>query len=334
MSMNYCVSVIIPIYNSEKYLKKCIESVLNQTYSLLDVVLVDDGSIDKSGNICDHYASIDSRVSVIHQANSGVSEARNAGLKAAKGDYISWVDSDDWIETSMIEKMLESIIISNADMAVCGRCEHFRERSLIRNWDKQSVLTKSEAIKLLLLNNQMQNYLWDKLWRKEVFDGVSFPKGKTYEDIAMMDVLFSKLRTVVCVPLVLYHYQQREGSIVDDRSLENRLNHYDASQKRLNRMVYEYPEYKHLLEAQCAASAINIWACYLSNSPEMRNEYKKKIVSISRECKKTYKIALKNLGIGVCGKLILRLTQYPKLWSFLLSDLLSKVYWIKHGRYL
>ena len=128
--MEEVISVIIPCYNVEKYIDRCMESVLNQTYRELEIILVDDGSTDRTGNICDRYSQIDARVKVIHKENRGLSSARNAGLDICQGDYIFFVDSDDWISHNMYEKMLSSLKSVNADIAVCGWVEEFLNNSI------------------------------------------------------------------------------------------------------------------------------------------------------------------------------------------------------------
>ena len=159
------ISVIVPVYKVEPYLRKCLDSIVNQTYRNLEIILVDDGSPDNCGRICDEYAERDNRIRVIHQKNGGVSSARNEGLKIASGDWIGWVDSDDWIEPDMFEYLLENAKKSKADIAVCSRKEWYKDRCILRKWEKDILLNTEEALRQLLEDVQMQNYLWDKLWQ-------------------------------------------------------------------------------------------------------------------------------------------------------------------------
>ena len=145
------------------------DSIINQTYRNLQIILVDDGSPDNCGAICDEYASKDSRIEVIHQENGGVSAARNAGLKLAAGDYIGWVDSDDWIEPDMYAYMLENMQKYEADIAVCSRLECFKERKRFKGWHQIVLLDMEQALERLLQSDEMNNLLWDKLWRKDLF---------------------------------------------------------------------------------------------------------------------------------------------------------------------
>ena len=134
------ISVIVPVYKVEPYLRKCLDSIVNQTYRNLEIILVDDGSPDNCGRICDEYAERDKRIRVIHQKNGGVSSARNEGLKIASGDWIGWVDSDDWIEPDMFEYLLENAKKSKADIAVCSRKEWYKDRCILRKWEKDILL--------------------------------------------------------------------------------------------------------------------------------------------------------------------------------------------------
>ncbi len=130
-------------------MQKCLDSIVNQTYRNLQIILVDDGSPDNCGNICDEYAAKDSRIEVLHQENGGVSSARNAGLKLVKGDFIGWVDSDDWIESEMYEHMLENTLKYGADIAVCSRFERYKNKVIRRGWSNIEVLNREKALQIL-----------------------------------------------------------------------------------------------------------------------------------------------------------------------------------------
>jgi len=326
------ISVIIPVYKVEPYLRKCLESVLGQTYKDMEIILVDDGSPDNCGAICDEYAARDTRVQVIHKANGGVSSARNAGLAAAAGEWIGWVDSDDWIEPDMYEYMLKHAMECDADIAVCGRFERYRDKCVCRGWNHEQVLDTESALELLLKNDVMQNYLCDKLWRHMLFDDIVFPEGRTFEDIAVMHRLFMRAHQVVCLPEAKYNYLQHSDSIVGNQSLENRINHYQAAKLRLNEMGSQWPQFRHLLEAQCVASSIMIWGSAYANPRAKRKEAMPVLKEISDFAKDHYRAALSYMSLGVTGRAIVRLTPYAKWWSFALARLASNIYSWKHGR--
>lgn len=328
------VSVIVPVYKVESYIKKCIESIISQTYEELEIILVDDGSPDACGAICDEYAQRDTRIRVIHQSNKGLAGARNTGLRVASGDYIGWVDADDWIEPDMYEYLVEGIRSYDADIAVCGHMEHGRSGVTHCGWEEVNVLDTEGALECLLKNCTLQNYVWDKLWRRELFEEIKFPEGRTFEDIAVLHQLFIKAQRVVCLPEEKYNYRLRAGSIVSDRTLGNRINHYIAAKSRYDELSVNWPQFEELMGAQCAASAIGIWCCYLSNSKVERKKYRAQMNDISQFSKRYQKAAKRYISLGVTGKTALQLVSFTNHFSFAFAWLISHIYWFKHGRFL
>lgn len=328
------ISVVVPVYKVEPYLRKCLDSIIGQTYRNLQIILVDDGSPDNCGEICDEYAAQDNRIEVIHQNNGGVSAARNAGLAVANGDYIGWVDSDDWIEPDMYAYMLKHALQYNADIAVCSRYECYKNRSVFRGWQQMEVLNKEQALELLLKNDVMQNYLCDKLWRKELFEDIVFPIGRTFEDMAVAFKLFALADVTVCLPEAGYNYRQHLGSIVSDNSLQSRVNHYLAAKNRYDEMIEAWPQFANLLEGQCVVSAIGIWSGCLGNSGDERVAFKPQLEEIAVFCRQHYKAALINMKLGIAGRTVLRLTPYAKWWAFALAGVCNWLYKFKHGRNL
>ena len=179
----YLISVIVPIYKVEKYLHKCIDSILAQTYTNLEIILVDDGSPDNCGKICDEYAAKDSRIKVIHQPNGGLSAARNAGLDIATGDYIGFVDSDDYIAPDMYEKLYNALVKNDADMAICDYQRFGNELP----YDEMSLTTEViTGLQAMEKQNTVINcsfvVAWSKLYKSFIFSNVRFPVGKINED--------------------------------------------------------------------------------------------------------------------------------------------------------
>lgn len=328
------ISVIIPIYRVEQYLCKCVESVLTQTYHDLEIILVDDGSPDGCGKICDEYAERDERVKVIHKPNGGVASARNAGLDAATGEWIGWVDSDDWAEPALFETLLQGALETGAEISVCGHWEEYRGRREVSGWQELRVLDTEQALGELLENGRMKNLLWDRIFHRTLFDGLQFPEGRTYEDIAVMHWLFLRAEKVACLPEVLYHYRQREGSIVDNTSLGNRINHYIASKERYDALSEDWPQFRQLMEGQCVASAVGIWAGCLSNPRGDREKYVKDLQAIADFSAIHYQKALKYMDLGLAGRMVLRLTQHNSWWAFAAARGVAALYRWKHGREL
>lgn len=328
------ISVIVPIYTVEPYLRKCLDSIINQTYQNIELILVDDGSPDNCGSICDEYAARDSRIRVIHKENGGVSSARNTGLMKASGEWIGWVDSDDWIELDMYEYLLRHALEHDADIAVCGRYEQYCSHQIFRGWESEEVLDTVQALELLLKNDVMQSYLCDKLWRRSLFDGIIFPEGRTFEDNAVMHRLFMRARQVICLPEAKYNYLQRTGSIVNDKSLENQINHYRAEKQRLDEIYDQYPQFHELLTAQCMTSSIKIWCSYYKNPRAERKKFRADLKGIAAFAKVNCGPALQYMGFGIMGRTVLKLTKYSTWWAFAMAAFFSWIYSLKHGRAL
>lgn len=207
------ISVIIPIYNVEEYLKRCIESVLNQTYSDLEIILVDDGSTDHCGEICDSYCEMDGRVKVIHKQNGGLSSARNAGLEAAGGEYVGFVDGDDYIAEDMYDTLL-TYMKDDVDITCCGRiyisANGKYEKRYISNVQKY---TSEEALEEVLLLRKIGVSVCTKLFRRSLFEGIRFPVGRVSEDIPTIYKLIKKAARIAHVGKAKYFYFYRGDSI-------------------------------------------------------------------------------------------------------------------------
>ena len=185
MSQNRLVSVIVPIYKVEAYLPRCIESIINQTYTNLEILLVDDGSPDKCGELCDKYAHQDIRIKVFHKKNGGLSDARNFGLDRMTGDCVTFIDSDDFVDLRYIEVLVDLLEKSKANVSMVG-CQTFEDESLTTQYNAQSfktVLYTKEEVLQRALKVQLQQSAWGKLYKKQVFEEIRFPKGMLYVKI-------------------------------------------------------------------------------------------------------------------------------------------------------
>lgn len=216
------LSIIVPVYNASDYLGRCVTSLTEQTYAHLEIILVDDGSTDQSRALCDGFAEEDQRIRVIHQSNQGVAEARNQGLNAASGDYIGFVDSDDWIARDMYAQLYKRIAITNAQIVCCGhwRIDEQTQRKFVglaNQFAKQ--LNHDEALSCLIgfKDRCVSNYLWDKLYARELFDKIRFPDVMLFEDVAVLHQLFDRASMVCAFSEPLYFYCQRSGSLMHKR---------------------------------------------------------------------------------------------------------------------
>jgi glycosyltransferase involved in cell wall biosynthesis len=219
------ISVVVPIYNSESYLKKCIDSIANQTFGDLEIILVDDGSQDNSGVICDQYATCDRRIKVVHKSNGGVSDARNAGLELSTGSHIGFVDPDDYIDKRMYEILFDTTKKYNCDIAVAGKIRMYEATFL--NSDPDIVIEFNSKEKFLesCLFGVASESLCNRLFQREIFDNIRFPKAKTFEDWSVLLLIIDKMHKAVYNGRAKYLYIRRAGSL--SRSV-TKANFFDA----------------------------------------------------------------------------------------------------------
>ena len=250
------ISVIVPTYNVEKYLDKCIDSIVNQSYKNLEIILVDDGSSDKSGEICDKWGRIDSRIKVIHKENGGLSDARNIGLDVANGEYISFIDSDDFIEKDFYVYLKDLSEKYNSDIVECNFVKAYESKLNEFEFPKNDFesITITDSYGALKIYTSFDDdistnsvVVWNKLYKSEIFNDIRFPVGKTHEDQFTMYKILSKATTFVTSSEVKYGYFQRENSIINKKFSEKRLeifSAYDEVISFLHKMNYTELEEK------------------------------------------------------------------------------------------
>lgn len=212
--MNQLISVIIPVYNVEPYLPECLDSILEQKGCSLEVILVDDGSTDRSGLICDQYAAGDTRIRVIHQANAGAAAAKNAGLRMATGEYLSFVDSDDFLEPDAYQYMAEQLRKQDADVIQCAFRNVFTDRR--EDVITLSAFTSFETREYLIryTRDWTCGLLWDKLYRRELFDGIFFEEGHKIDDEFFTYRGIMNAKTILHSPRVVYNYRKRRSGVM------------------------------------------------------------------------------------------------------------------------
>lgn len=213
------ISVVVPIYNVQSYLERCIESIQNQTFKELEILLIDDGSTDQSGAIANYYAEKDSRIKVIHKKNGGLSDARNRGMQIATGEYIFFLDSDDWIALDTLEVLLDNIQSYDADIAVCGFYYAYDTSLWIdkRYWSTKQdrwLFNNEDAMKALIENTQIKNFAWGKLYKREMIQDIPFKKGVLFEDIFWQHQVFARSKRCIYIQEPKCYYYQRDNSIV------------------------------------------------------------------------------------------------------------------------
>lgn len=220
------ITVIVPVYNVEKYVQRCIDSICSQTYRDIEIILIDDGSTDASGKICDKAALSDHRIRVIHKENGGLSDARNAGLDVMQGDYVTFVDSDDFVAKTYIEKLYVAITTAHADISVCAESyvtldDDANIKTLkrpLRDYDGTLLMTAEEALSTMFRQDLYDSSACAKLYCADLFTEMRYPLGYTYEDIGTIYQIFLKSKQVVYIGEHLYFYLQREGSILHSKN--------------------------------------------------------------------------------------------------------------------
>ncbi len=226
------VSIIVPIYKVEPYLRRCLDSIVNQTYTNLEIILVDDGSPDGCPQICDEFAANDKRIIVIHKENGGLSDARNTGLDICKGEYISFVDSDDWVDEKYIEILLDLAIKENADIVIG---ENIQTKQVVQKQNIKSI-TKTHSSKDALVHLFSQNHLafivsWGKIYKRDLFSTLRFPVSKFHEDEFTTYLLFNKSKKISYTSKILYFYFQRPDSIMGKQHPQDLL---EAEEKQFD----------------------------------------------------------------------------------------------------
>ena len=211
--MKELISVVVPIYNSKNYTKKCIESLMKQTYQNLEIILIDDGSSDGSDEICDMYAKVDKRLKVIHKKNEGRCVARNIGIDYANGDYIGFVDGDDYLEEDMYEVLYNLLTEYQADISMISYFDIKEESKTPRyNLNEICIYDNVEAMKELLLDKKIQSYLWNKLFKKELFRELRLEDLSNLEDVDFIYKIFMRMKWLVYLPIPKYNYVFRKDS--------------------------------------------------------------------------------------------------------------------------
>lgn len=240
------ISVIIPIYNVEAYLPRCIESVIHQTFKELEILLIDDGSTDESGKIADAYKESDIRIKVIHKENGGLSDARNRGIKESTGEYIFFLDSDDWLDYTALERLYEVMVQDKVDLAVGGFYYAYDQGDWVdqRYWrqgEEKRILNNEEAMTALIENEYVKNFAWGKLYKRQLIEGILFEKGILFEDVFWQVQVFSRINHCTILRQPICYYYQRESSIVGRFNLR-KLDILKALYKRHHFINKFYPK--------------------------------------------------------------------------------------------
>jgi glycosyltransferase involved in cell wall biosynthesis len=280
------ISVIIPVYNVEKYVGRCIESVLGQTYRNLEIWLVDDGATDSSGKICDEYARKDERIRVIHKENGGLSDARNTAIEKMTGKYVTFIDSDDFVADCFIERLYRHARKYQAEVVISGFLPTKKTTAEYTLEKKIEIYTAEEALKELLYQKKYNTSAWGKLYLSSLFEQVRYPKGKLYEDICTTYQLIEQSTKIAFDSSKLYFYYQDSVSIVRSEFNIRKMD-YVYNTKILYDFIYEnYPSLRKAADFRYLWANLHIWV----NIPDQK-KYQKYCKTLERNIKR-YRFAV------------------------------------------
>lgn len=295
--MNPLISVIIPIYNVEKYLARCVDSIVNQTYKNLEIILVDDGSPDLCPQMCDDYAEKDSRIKVVHKKNGGLSDARNAGMAVATGEYISFIDSDDYVSDDFIECLLDVMNKENSDIAECSVVKFYEDNRFDEISDDLSVKTydTQDAMSALIAENPLHQHVWNKLYKTELVKDIPYAVGKLNEDEFWTYRVFGRANKVARLNKTMYYYFQRSSSIM---GVGYNIRRLDALEGKANRQKYienNFPELSTQAKIDLYGSCM---FAYQSVLKFMSGADKKKALELIRKYRKMYNLSFDEIKLA------------------------------------
>lgn len=259
--MDGVISVIIPVYNVESYLPECIDSILTQEYSDLEVILIDDGSTDESGKICDEYAKRDCRIKVIHQSNGGAAAAKNAGLRVATGEYLSFVDSDDFLEPGAYSHMIRLLQDQKADVVQCSYRDIFRDHTTARLLHSHKAAMDAADFLTLFTEDWTCALLWDKLYKRSLFDGILFETGHKIDDEYFTYRGIMNAGKIIRDERIVYNYRKRVSSVMFSPASAQQIvsDRIDYLSERRRNVITHFPQLRsaydnHFLNAMIILS--------------------------------------------------------------------------------
>lgn len=306
--MNKLISIIIPVYNVEGYLDTCMDSVLNQTYKNIEVILVDDGATDNSGQICDYYAEEDMRVRVIHKKNGGLADARNKGITRANGDYIMFIDSDDVVSRNFVEYLYRLIIENSSDIGICNPVHCYPGREIKFEPESMKKIFESEdAIVEMLYQKSFLVAAWGKIFKKEYFNDILFPYGMLFEDSAVMYKIFDKAEKIVYSDAKLYGYMHREGSITT-----NKFSKRDCDILTICTQIKAYMANRNEKLRRAAMSYQTAAAFRISMNAPRNGEFDLELRDCEIFLKENYKVVLQDPNIRYKMKIALLMFKFTR----------------------
>ncbi|WP_456277303.1 glycosyltransferase family 2 protein [Bacillus sp. AK128] len=323
---NPLVSIIVPIYKVEKYIHRCLESITSQSYYNLEIILVNDGSPDDCGIIADRYAEVDRRIRVIHKENGGLSDARNYGVKEATGEYIVFIDSDDWIKHNMIEELVKNALNLNADVVQSAFYYAYEDKFLFDNryYDRDAapqIIDKEQLMKQLIKNEKVKNFAWGKIYKTNLIKDIPFKKGVLFEDVFWAHQVLHRVKVFVLLNQPLCYYFQRDNSIVSTYTIKN----LDFIKGLLERHKFINKYYGNLssesLVSILKASLIHYRLLLINKGKDPKKFYRKKLQMYIKQNRNEYYKVFKKHPELVFQLFLFNLTPY----LYLLYLIIKKV---------
>ncbi len=271
------ISVIVPVYNVEKYLRQCLDSVICQTYSDLEILIVDDGSTDESGSICDEYKT-DKRVSVFHTDNRGISAARNYAIDRSHGDYIAFLDSDDWLEATALEQFINIAHNTGADIVACQFYSEYSNRTIEPKGLENGFTVKDENIlNTMIIDHKLTDDAWNKLYKASLFNTIRYPEGRIFEDISTTYKILHRASLLVYTPSCFIHYRNRANSLSNIHSMKSLVDYWIAYRERFDIIGCISERYYRVALSECINAISRMWRWYSGCSKAEKEEAQKYI---------------------------------------------------------
>lgn len=312
------ISIIIPIFKVEKYLEECLESVINQTYKNLEIILIDDGSPDNCPEICDKYALKDTRIKVIHQENQGLSAARNTGIKCMTGEYVLFLDSDDYLNINYCENIISVAKDTNSDIVVSEIITIDDEGKRVYcnlglNIPKRKLLNNFDAMKAVIVEQELRGYAWGKLYKRQIVEGITYPVGKAFEDRYTIYKYFAKAKKVCLCPGVVIFYRLRSNSIMSSSDLSKWYDLLDGEKILLCYCEKAYPSLTSVMKAKYFGRYVHIWIDFFDSGN------KRETTILVNKMKDVYKKYRKEPSLKMVHRMSYLMIFYiPKVYRWLI----------------
>ena len=327
------ISIIVPVYNIELYVGRCLKSIITQSFSNFEVIVIDDGSTDSTGKICDEYMGIDSRIKVVHKEHKGVSAARNEGLKMSQGKYLSFVDGDDWLDKDMYKKLYALILETHSDIAISnlgrevnGKIINKQQKYFIKEMDNV------EAMRQIFKGELYRFSLCNKLFKKSCFKNIEFPQGRIHEDLTTTYKVFGNCDKAVYVNYIGYIYVKRENSILTSPYNENRLDLFISWDEIFAYIEENYPQIDELVIESYAYGCID-HIYYILDQVNDKKEKMFYLTFIKSHIGRHYKTIMKNRHLPLRNKRTIILLQYNINLLLVLNNFKScfkKIYFVSN----